>query len=252
MARPPRCDAQGVAHHVWARGIDGRTIFLDDGDRYDLLHRLARILPECGMRCFAWALMSNHLHLVLQTGPVPLSTVMKRIHTGFAIRFNRRNERRGYLFQGRFGSRPIHDESDLLAVIAYVLRNPIAGGLVHGTAELERYRWSSYPALMGRRMAFAFESVSTTLAVFGADPDRAKENLRARIAGAPAVAMAATLDALVREVCRAHAVAEADLRGGGEREPSAQLGPRSAGAPIASSRSPRERSPAPSVWPRVR
>jgi putative transposase len=136
MPRQPRCDAPGALHHVWARGIDGRAIFLEDGDRYDLLHRLGR--------CLAWALMSNHLHLVLQTGSVPLSTVMKRIHTGFAMRFNRRSERRGYLFQSRFGSRLVRDDADLLPVVASALKNPLEGGLVRDPTTLERYPWSSY------------------------------------------------------------------------------------------------------------
>jgi len=221
MARQPRRDAPGAAHHVWARGIDGRALFLEDGDRHDLLARLDRILPESGMRCFAWALMSNHLHLAVQTGPVPLSTVMKRLHTGFAIRFNRRQERCGYLFQGRFGSRVVADDGDLLAVIAYVLRNPLAAGVVRSVAALERYPWSGYGALSGRREPLRFESTSETLALFGPDRRAARERLREWIERARAAPEGpAPLDVLIRELCHAHAVAEAEVRGG-RRTPGA-------------------------------
>ena len=216
MPRPPRCDAPGAVHHVWARGIDGRAIFVDDGDRFDLLHRLARILPESEMRCLAWALMSNHVHLVLRAGRVRLSTVMKRVHTGFALRFNRRNERRGYLFQSRFGSRVVRNDADLAAVIGYVLRNPLEGGLVRSVPDLEHYRWTSLPALTGRRHPFAFESVRETLAVFAEDPLLARRRLLAWVARAPSPAAepAASLEALIRDVCRANAVDEAALRDG--------------------------------------
>jgi REP element-mobilizing transposase RayT len=202
-------------HHVWARGIDGRALFLDDADRHDLVSRFERILPECGAGCFAWALMSNHMHAVLKTGTIPLSTVMKRIHTGFAVRFNRRNDRRGYLFQNRFGSRTIRSEGDLATVIAYVLRNPLDGGLVRDLSELERYPWSSFGALVGRRAPLAFESVTDALAVFADVSELAQRRLRAWIARAPEPTRSVTsLDELIRQVCREHAVAEEELRRG--------------------------------------
>jgi REP element-mobilizing transposase RayT len=121
------------------RGLEGRAIFVDDADRRDLLDRLSEILPESGMRCFAWALMSNHLHLVVQTGPEPLSRVMKRINTGYATRFNLHHARQGYLFQGRFKSRVVGGDDDLLGVIRYVHRNPLAAGVVGTLASLATY-----------------------------------------------------------------------------------------------------------------
>jgi REP element-mobilizing transposase RayT len=215
MPRQPRIDAPGVVHHVWSRGIDGRAIFLDDHDRCDLIERFERVLPESGTRCFAFTFMSNHLHAVLQTGTVPLSTVMKRIHTGFALRFNRRSERHGYLFQSRFGSRIVHDDADLVAVISYVLRNPLEAGLVGDLTELERYPWCSYAALVGRREPLAFESVAAALEVFGPAPEIARERLRGHVSRTPESSRRPTsLDELIRQICSEHAVAEADLRAG--------------------------------------
>ena len=214
MPRQPRRDAPGLIHHVWARSIEGRVLFLDDSDRRDLLSRLTGIAAESGARCLAWAL-SNHLHLVLRSGHVSLSNVMKRLHTGFAIRFNRRNDRQGYVFQGRFGSRLVRNEPDLLTVIAYVLRNPLAAGIVRTLSELERYPWSGYGALVGRRDPLPFECVTSTLAAFGDEPERARAELREWIAREPANGTATpSLDELIRETCRAYGVAEGDVRGG--------------------------------------
>ena len=101
MARRPRDDAPGAAHHVMLRGIERRPIFLDDVDRQDFLRRLSHLVAELGFRCFAWALMPNHVHLVLRSGSVRISQLMARLGTGYARRFNERHDRVGHLFQLR-------------------------------------------------------------------------------------------------------------------------------------------------------
>jgi DNA-binding transcriptional ArsR family regulator len=163
------------------------------------------------MRCFAWALMSNHVHFVVQTGPVPLATVLKRVNTGVAVRFNRLRRRSGYLFQGRFGSRPIHDDVGLRIAIAYVLRNPLKAGLVGSLEELGRYPWSTYGAIVGRRSPLPFESIGETLSAFG-DVNPA-EALADAVRGAPS-APEPTLDDLIRQVCDQRGIAEPELRSG--------------------------------------
>ena len=79
-------------------------IYQDDSDRQDFLSRLGHILGETRTSCYAWALMPNHFHLLLRTGDAPISIVMKRILTGYAVRFNRRHRRSGHLFQNRYKS----------------------------------------------------------------------------------------------------------------------------------------------------
>jgi hypothetical protein len=144
---------------------------------------------------------------------VPLSIVMKRLHTGFALRFNRRNARSGYLFKGRFGSRLVKDDVDLRTVIAYVLRNPLEAGVVGSLAALERYRWSSYGALIGRRTPHAFETVSATLAVFGDSRGAALDRLAAWILREPKPPpRQPTLDDLIAQASHRYAIAEAELR----------------------------------------
>ncbi len=98
MPRKARIDAPGALHHIIVRGINRRKIFFDDPDRDDFLDRLGGILSDSQTPCFAWAFMTNHLHMLLRTGAVPIATVMRRLLTGYAVNFNRRHRRHGHLF----------------------------------------------------------------------------------------------------------------------------------------------------------
>jgi REP-associated tyrosine transposase len=213
MPRGPRPDEPGMVHHVWTRALDGRDLFLDLDDRRDLVARLSHILPDAGAACFGWALMSNHFHLVVKTGTQGVGTLMQRVLTGYAMRFNGRSGRQGHLLQGRFGSRPVRDDGDLLGVIRYVLRNPLEAGLARGLDALERHPWSGLGALMGRRAALPFESVSATLALFGDRPAGARVRLRSwlerPIAAEPSDPV--RLEDIVRSVCTELAVPERDV-----------------------------------------
>lgn len=84
MPRQARLDAPGALQHVMARGIERRKIFLDDKDRTSFLEHLALILEETQTQCYAWALIPNHFHILLRIGTTPLSTVMRRLMTGYA------------------------------------------------------------------------------------------------------------------------------------------------------------------------
>jgi len=102
MPRNARIDAPGALHHIIVRGIERRKIFNDDVDRIIFLDRLGKVLSETHTKCFAWALIPNHFHLLLRTGACPLSTVMRRLLTGHAMNFNRRHRQSGQLFQNRY------------------------------------------------------------------------------------------------------------------------------------------------------
>jgi len=230
MPRGPRDDAPGVAHHIMARGIERSAIFRDDRDRRELVRRLSRTIPELDFRCYAWALLPNHLHIVVQSKAARVSRLMARLGTGYARYFNERHDRVGHLFQNRFRSRRVVDDRDLVGLILYVCRNPLEGGLVPDPTELERFRWCSVGALTGRRTAFAFESVADTLALFDTDPARARGQLRehlgtaepaqdavvarpSREAGAEAEeARTSCLLELLREICGRCGVTEVELR----------------------------------------
>jgi REP element-mobilizing transposase RayT len=87
MLRRARIDAPGAVHHIVVRGIERRKIFFDDSDRNNFLERLGVVLADTNTPCFAWALVPNHLHLLLRTGASPIATVMRRLLTGYAVSF---------------------------------------------------------------------------------------------------------------------------------------------------------------------
>jgi len=93
MPRKARIDAPGALHHIVVRGIERKAIFKDDTDRDDFIERLSDLLQENPTPCYAWALMTNHVHLLLRTGQVPIASIMRRLLTGYAVRFNRRHHR---------------------------------------------------------------------------------------------------------------------------------------------------------------
>jgi REP element-mobilizing transposase RayT len=134
-----------------ARGIEGREMFKDDKDRKSFIDRLANILDETQTECYAWAFLPNHLHLLLRTGPTPLSKVMRRLMTGYAVTFNKRHKRIGHLFQNRYKSIVCEEDAYLLELIRYIHLNPLRVGLVKNLRELDRYRWCGHSAILGNR-----------------------------------------------------------------------------------------------------
>ena len=128
MPRLARLDAPGVVHHVIIRGIERRKIFRDNIDRNDLVARLSKILPEAKMLCYSWALMSNHAHFLFRTGDVGLSTVMRRLLTGYAVSFNRRHKRHGQLFQNRYKSIICQEDVYLKELVCYIHFHPVKFG----------------------------------------------------------------------------------------------------------------------------
>ena len=150
MPRLGRLDAPGVLHHIMIRGIERRNIFKDDTDREDFLARLARLLPETQTACYAWVLMPNHAHLLLRTGAVPLPTLMRRLLTGYAVRFNRRHKRHGLLFQNRYKSVVCQEEVYFTELVRYLHLNPLRAGIVASVTELNRYPYGGHSTLLGK------------------------------------------------------------------------------------------------------
>jgi REP element-mobilizing transposase RayT len=134
-----------------ARGIERRKIFWDDKDRSSFLERLAVILEETQTQCYAWTLIPNHFHLLLRTGPTPLSTVMRRLMTGYAVTFNIRHRRAGHLFQNRYKSVVCEEDPYLLELIRYIHLNPLRAKLVQDLKALDKHSWAGHSAILGRR-----------------------------------------------------------------------------------------------------
>lgn len=186
MPRAARLDIPGVLQHVIVRGIERCDIFLDDQDRALFLGRLSSLLKETGTRCYAWSLLSNHFHLLLMPTTQPLSLLMRRLLTGYAIVFNRKYGRSGHLFQNRYKSIVCEEELYLLELVRYIHLNPLRAGLVADMIELDRYPWSGHAALMGERRLEGQET-GEILQRFGSDLLQARRNYRQFVAdGIPA------------------------------------------------------------------
>ena len=115
MSRVPRCQLEDGAYHVTARGTGGAPIFLEDVDRLDFVALLGSTARRFDWLCHAYCLMSTHYHLVLEAPRLHLSAGMGWLNGTHARRFNRRHDRRGHLFEGRFSAYAIQDESYLEA-----------------------------------------------------------------------------------------------------------------------------------------
>jgi REP element-mobilizing transposase RayT len=188
MPRRPRLDHPGALHHITARGIERRALFVDDYDRRSFVRSMERVFADTGTRCLAWALMTNHVHLLVETGAVPISTAMQRLLTRHAMRFNRRHARVGHLFQNRFRSDRVASERHLLSAIRYVHLNPVEAGIVPGVTALETYPWTGHAALMGARPN-RFQDVDGAMALVDAVGSRARESMRAFVAAGVGVTM---------------------------------------------------------------
>lgn len=117
MPRKARIDATGALHHITVRGIERCDIFRNDDDRDNFLERLGKVLSETNTPCYAWALIPNHFHLLLQTGSIPISNVIRRLLTGYALYYNKKHRRHGHLFQNRFKSSLCQKDSYFLELV---------------------------------------------------------------------------------------------------------------------------------------
>lgn len=150
MPRKARIDAAGALHHIIVRGIEGRKIFRDAADREDFTDRLANLLLETKTRCFAWALLPNHAHLLLQTGLTPIASLMRRLLTGYAVSFNLKHRRHGHLFQNRYKSILCQEDAYLKELVRYIHLNPLRAGVVPDLTSLDRYPWVGHSAVVGK------------------------------------------------------------------------------------------------------
>ena len=148
MPRRARLDAPGTLHHVIIRGIEKGNIVRDDKDRQEFLRRMGELAQKSGTSIYAFALMTNHAHILLKSGEKGLSTYMRKLLFGYAQYFNRRHQRVGHLFQNRYKSIICQEEACFEKLVAYIHLNPLRAGLVNTFEELASYPSSSHSVLM--------------------------------------------------------------------------------------------------------
>lgn len=141
MTRPLRLEYPGALYHLTARGNAKQDIYLADEDRERFLNLLGREVDQQGWRCYAFCLMSNHYHLLIETPEGNLVAGMRRLNGHYTQGFNKRHGRVGHLFQGRYKSIVVEKDSYLLELCRYISLNPVRAGLVK---EIAAWPWSSY------------------------------------------------------------------------------------------------------------
>ena len=177
MPRSARLDQPGALHHVIARGIERRDIFVDDADRADLVERLGRLADTHALDVYAWALMPNHIHLLVRTRAQRLSSSMRSLLGGYATMFNRRHGRVGHLFQNRYKSILCDEEAYFHTLLRYIHLNPIKGAIVATVADLDDYPWTGHAAIV-RRCCRPWQDVDFVLASFAGTPSQAIRRYR--------------------------------------------------------------------------
>ncbi len=173
MARALRIERPGGRYHVTARGNEKKAIYRDDSDRTHFLELLGEAVERFGIRLHAYVLMENHYHLLVETPEANLSRALQWLNVSYSVWFNRRHNRVGHLFQGRFQAVVVEDDGGWQEVARYVHLNPVRIGtlslnkrqvaasragpiaapssaLVGERLErLRQFRWSSYRAYAG-------------------------------------------------------------------------------------------------------
>lgn len=125
------------------------------------------------MIVYAWALMSNHFHILARTGRQPLSLSMRKLLTGYVVNFNNRHQRSGHLFQNRYKSIVCEEDPYLLELVRYIHLNPLRAGLVDDLQELGAYPWSGHSVLMGG-VTRDWQESESILDHFGVDSEQAR------------------------------------------------------------------------------
>jgi putative transposase len=166
MPRSARLDAPGAIHHVMIRGIERRPIFRDDNDRDNMIDRLADLIPATKTACYAWAFLPNHAHFLFRSGDTGLPALMRRLLTGYAIRFNRRHRRHGQLFQNRYKSIICQEDLYLKELVRYIHLNPLRAKLVSNIRALNLYPYGGHSAMMGTR-EWRWQDTDYVLSSFG-------------------------------------------------------------------------------------
>ena len=173
MARQIRKKSGTGIYHVMLRGINRQDIFEDDEDylhmtsilraqseRYD--EKGVRLSPFCTF--YAYCLMSNHLHLLIQEREKTISDIVKRIGVTYAHYFNKKYERSGHLFQDRFRSEPVDDIEYFVTLLRYIHQNPLKAGIIEN---INDYPWSSWKEYSSDKCPTSFCSTRTVFARIG-------------------------------------------------------------------------------------
>ena len=163
MARPLRIEYPGALYHITSRGNARQKIFISDIDRKAFLDLLDTTIKRYRWICYAYCLMDNHYHLVIETPEGNVSRGMRHLNGVYTQKYNWHNKKTGHVFQGRFKAILVDKDSYLLQLCRYVLLNPIRAKTVDHP---EKWRWSSYRQLIGKEKPSDFLTIDWILGQF--------------------------------------------------------------------------------------
>jgi putative transposase len=175
MTRPLRIEYTGAVYHITSRGNEKKAVFRDDRDRINFLNVLQHVNKRYHWICHAYCLMENHYHLLIETPEGNLSFGMRQLNGVYTQLFNKRHQRTGHLFQGRYKSILIQKDSHLLEVCRYVVLNPVRAKVVERP---DAWKWSSYRATAGRETPASCLSVDWVLGQFSRKRTKAEQEYR--------------------------------------------------------------------------
>lgn len=175
MARPLRIEYPGAVYHITGRGNARQDVFLDDEDRLKFLEVLEQVTGRFNWLCHAYCLIANHYHLLIETIDPTLSRGMRQLNGVYTQAFNRRHNRVGHVFQGRFKAILVEKEAHLLELSRYVVLNPVRAHMVRAAKD---WQWSSYRATAGLIDRPHFLKTNWLLAQFGRSVIQAQKGYR--------------------------------------------------------------------------
>ncbi len=176
MARKPRIEYAGAFYHVLARGNQRQRIFKDPGDYRKYLDLLVAYQHCYPFRLYAYVLMDNHVHLLVETVDTPLSKILQGIHQSYTQHFNRKYRTVGHLFQGRYQAILCDRDRYLLALLKYIHSNPLRARVVKA---LEQYPWSSHRAYLLRGLNPGLLETDRVLRMFSEHKSKARRQYAA-------------------------------------------------------------------------
>jgi len=184
MPRHVRVEFAGAICPVTIRGNAGQKVFVDDDDRERFLRRLAESVETYGVRLYLYCLMSNHVHLLIETPSANLHRFMQSLETGYTVYYNLRHGITGHLFQGRYKAKLVEGDDYLLKLSRYVHLNPVNIGklknltLNQRIGYLRNYRWSSYRSYTGEEKKLEYVTYGPVLAQTGVKKGQRQKEYR--------------------------------------------------------------------------
>jgi REP element-mobilizing transposase RayT len=173
MPRKPRIEFEGAFYHVITRGNQRQKIFKDSSDHQKFIQYLTIYKNRYHYSLYAYVLMGNHVHLLIETHETPLSKILQGINQSYTMYYNRTYRTVGHLFQGRYKAILCDRDPYLLSLLKYIHHNPVRARIVKTPVE---YAWSSHQAYMGKNNPYSLVDTIPVLKMFSENTARARQH----------------------------------------------------------------------------